>query len=81
MDAHFIYLWNEGLKATVNPELIAPCGMNCALCSGYLALKNDVKSKGVRMSYCTSCRPRNKNCSFLKKKMPNAIKQRSYLLF
>lgn len=49
-------------------ELIAPCGMNCGVCSGYLALMYDVKSKGKRMPYCTGCRPRNKKCSFLKKK-------------
>jgi hypothetical protein len=48
--------------------LIAPCGMNCAVCSGYLAQKNDVKNKGIRMPYCTGCRPRGKNCAFLKKK-------------
>jgi len=50
------------------PELIAPCGMNCAVCSGYLALKNDVKSKGIRMPYCKGCRPRDKKCAFLKKR-------------
>jgi hypothetical protein len=49
------------------PELIAPCGMNCALCASYLALKNNVKSKGIRIPYCTGCRPRNKQCAFLKK--------------
>jgi len=49
-------------------ELIAPCGMNCAVCSGYLALKNDVKNKGVRMPYCAGCRPRDKKCAFLKKR-------------
>ena len=49
-------------------ELIAPCGMNCAVCSGYLALKNDVKSKGIRMPYCKGCRPRDKKCAFLKKR-------------
>ena len=49
-------------------ELIAPCGMNCAVCSGYLAFKNDVKSRGLRMPYCTGCRPRNKQCAFLKKR-------------
>jgi hypothetical protein len=54
----------------VNPDLIAPCGMNCAICSRYLALKNDVRSKGVRMAYCTGCRPRNRNCAFLKKRCP-----------
>ena len=49
-------------------ELVAPCGMNCAVCSGYLASKNDVKSKGVRMPYCAGCRPRDKKCAFLKKR-------------
>ena len=48
-------------------ELIAPCGMNCAVCSGYLAFAHDVKSKGIRMPYCTGCRPRDKKCAFLKK--------------
>lgn len=49
-------------------ELIAPCGMNCAVCSGYLALKNEVRTKGVRMPYCKGCRPRDKKCAFLKKR-------------
>jgi hypothetical protein len=49
-------------------ELVAPCGMNCTICSGYLALKYDVKSKGIKMPYCKGCRPRNKECAFLKKK-------------
>jgi len=42
--------------------------MNCAVCSAYLALKHDVKSKGIRISYCKGCRPRDKKCAFLKKK-------------
>ena len=50
------------------PELIAPCGMNCAICSGYLALRHDVKRKGIRMPYCEGCRPRDKKCAFLKKR-------------
>jgi len=49
-------------------NLIAPCGMDCAVCSGYLALKHDVKEKGVRMAYCKGCRPRGKKCAFLKKR-------------
>jgi len=49
-------------------ELIAPCGMNCGICSGYLAKKYDIRSKGVRMTYCAGCRPRNKQCAFLKKR-------------
>ena len=48
-------------------ELIAPCGMNCSICSGYLALLYNVKDKGLKMPYCTGCRPRNKQCAFLKK--------------
>ncbi len=49
-------------------ELIAPCGMNCSICSRYLARKHDIRRKGVSMSYCTGCRPRDKRCAFLKKR-------------
>jgi len=49
-------------------ELIAPCGMNCGICSSYLAFKNDIKNKGIKMPYCAGCRPRNKQCAFLKKR-------------
>jgi hypothetical protein len=48
-------------------ELIAPCGMNCGLCSHYLALRNDLKKKGFNKSYCAGCLPRGKNCAFMKK--------------
>ncbi|MDD1776092.1 MAG: DUF3795 domain-containing protein [Candidatus Methanomethylicus sp.] len=48
-------------------RLVAPCGMNCAICSGYMALTHDVKSKGIRIPYCKGCRPRGKECAFLKK--------------
>jgi hypothetical protein len=51
-----------------DPELIAPCGMNCGLCSAYLAMRADVRAKGVRMPYCKGCRPRDKRCAFLKKR-------------
>jgi len=49
-------------------ELIAPCGMNCNVCSSYLALENDAKAKGVKLPYCIGCRLRDKQCSFVKKK-------------
>ena len=52
----------------MNEELIAPCGMNCAICSQHLAYQHDVKSKGIRMPYCIGCRPRDKQCAFLKKR-------------
>jgi hypothetical protein len=62
----------------MNEDLIAPCGMNCGVCSGYLALKYDLRNKGIRMPYCTGCRPRDKSCSFLKKRctllMNNKVK-------
>jgi hypothetical protein len=47
--------------------LIAPCGMNCALCSNYLSMKNDLRRTGIMKTYCTGCRPRGKNCAFMKK--------------
>ncbi|HCF51171.1 MAG TPA: hypothetical protein DER60_12870, partial [Syntrophomonas sp.] len=48
-------------------RLIAPCGMNCALCVNYLALKNDLKKQGFKKAYCAGCLPRGKNCIFMKK--------------
>lgn len=55
------------MKVAITSELISPCGMNCAICASYLAEKNDIRSKGVKLPYCVGCRPRNKNCAFLKK--------------
>ena len=52
----------------MNDELIAPCGMNCGICSGYLAFSHDIKKEGIKMPYCAGCRPRDKQCAFLKKK-------------
>jgi hypothetical protein len=44
----------------ISEELIAPCGMNCAVCSRYLAYINDLKR-----SQCIGCRPRNERCTYL----------------
>jgi hypothetical protein len=52
----------------VEEKLIAPCGMNCNLCSGYIAWQHDVKSKDIKMPYCKGCGPRDKQCAFLKKR-------------
>jgi hypothetical protein len=49
-------------------ELIAPCGMNCAICSRYLVYRHNLKSKGIGMPYCSGCRARDKNCAFIKKR-------------
>jgi hypothetical protein len=48
--------------------LVAPCGMNCSICSSYLAQKNALKNKGIKKSYCAGCRKSNKKCAFLKKR-------------
>ena len=56
-------------------ELIAPCGMDCSVCSSFLALEHDIKSKGVKMPYCKGCRPRDKKCAFLKKRCENLLNQ------
>lgn len=45
---------------SISKELIAPCGMNCAVCSRYLAYKNN-----FRKSQCGGCRPENKKCTYL----------------
>jgi hypothetical protein len=49
-------------------ELIAPCGMNCALCASYLAYSSGVPKKAGKVSHCTGCRPRDKRCAFIKKR-------------
>ena len=46
--------------------LIAPCGMNCGVCVHYLAMKNDLKNKGFSRAYCSGCRPRGENCTFMR---------------
>jgi len=54
------------MKTRTDPNLIAPCGMNCAICAAYLAAQNDLKTKGIKMPNCPGCRPRNKHCAYLK---------------
>lgn len=49
-------------------DVIAPCGMDCSVCSSYLASEHDIKAKGLKMPYCKGCRPRDKKCAFLKKR-------------
>lgn len=49
----------------IREELIAPCGMNCAVCVNYIAGKLDLKKKGIHRGYCGGCIPRGKNCLFM----------------
>ncbi len=44
----------------IKENLIAPCGMNCAICSKYLAYVNNLNK-----SQCSGCRPSNKKCIYL----------------
>jgi len=46
-------------------DLIAPCGMNCALCVSYLAGKHDLNRQGFRKKTCPGCLPRGKHCTFM----------------
>jgi hypothetical protein len=46
-------------------ELIAPCGMHCALCSAYLAYRHRIPKKRGKISHCAGCRERNKQCAWL----------------
>ena len=54
------------IETAMKADLIAPCGMNCALCISYQAMINDLKAKGFTKRYCTGCIPRGKNCEFMK---------------
>jgi len=46
---------------------IAPCGMNCLICSRHLAFKNNILNQGIGIPYCLGCRKKNNKCAFQKK--------------
>ena len=45
--------------------LVAPCGMNCAVCSSFIAQRLDLNKHGIHRKYCVGCRPRGQNCIFM----------------
>lgn len=47
-------------------ELVAPCGMNCALCKAYLAYTHAVPRVRGKVTYCAGCLPRAKNCYLIR---------------
>jgi len=55
-------------NSSIDPLLIAPCGMNCAICLGYLREKNRCEGcnsdSDKKPNSCKSCII--KNCDFLK---------------
>lgn len=56
-----IYIMKE-----FDENLVAPCGMNCRICSAYLAYSRNIPRKRGKIIHCIGCRPRNKQCAFLK---------------
>ncbi len=46
-------------------KLIAPCGVNCAICVAYFGYR---MGGGMRKEACTGCRIKNKTCAFVKKR-------------
>jgi hypothetical protein len=52
----------------MKPELVAPCGMNCNVCSGYLAYSHHLPKKRGKIHHCEGCLPGEKNCAFLKRR-------------
>ncbi len=49
-----------------NQALVAPCGMNCNICSGYLAYSRNIPRQRGKITHCIGCRPRNKRCAYIK---------------
>ena len=46
-------------------DLIATCGMNCGICVSYFGYAMDGNKRKLT---CIGCRPRDKNCAFVKKR-------------
>ena len=44
--------------------LIAPCGMNCGICISFFGYAVNGRKRKI---VCIGCRPRDKQCAFLKK--------------
>ncbi len=47
-------------------ELVAPCGMNCNVCSAYLAYSHNLPKRRGKITHCIGCLPRDKQCAWLK---------------
>lgn len=49
----------------MDAELIAPCGMNCSLCSAYQLRQNGINKRGFNKKHCPGCLPRGENCTHM----------------
>jgi len=54
------------VNAAERIRLLAPCGMDCAVCSAYLAQAHGIPKKRGAISHCLGCRARPKQCACLK---------------
>lgn len=54
------------MNAKSRTELIAPCGMDCGVCSAYLAYSHHIPRKRGAITHCAGCRLRQKKCAYLK---------------
>jgi hypothetical protein len=61
------------MNAKFTPELIAPCGMNCGVCKSYLAFSRGAPKEKGKVSHCSGCRIRSKNCAFIKRYCPKQV--------
>ncbi|UYP43858.1 hypothetical protein NEF87_000143 [Candidatus Lokiarchaeum ossiferum] len=58
----------KNIRETKIEELFCQCGMFCGLCTSYLSYKYQIPRRRGIISYCLGCRPRDKQCSWIKKK-------------
>jgi hypothetical protein len=61
------------MDSKFTPDLIAPCGMNCGVCKAYLAQSRGVPTEKGKVTHCSGCRVRNKNCAFIKRDCPKKV--------
>jgi hypothetical protein len=64
------------MEIPMRAELVAPCGINCAVCACYLALRHGAWDEGVKIPHCSGCLPRKKRCANLMKWCPRIGKGR-----
>jgi len=61
------------MSESFDPDLIAPCGMNCRICMGYFGYCVNGRK---RKEACIGCKARDKSCAFVKKDCENLTKKK-----
>ena len=56
-------------------ELIAPCGMNCGICTRYLAYSRGIPEEKGRLIHCQGCLSLNNRVCFIKKGCKKLLKK------